>query len=260
MDVVTVNHILASLERLAPSELALDYDNVGLLVGSKETQVTGIMTGLELTDELIDDAIIRGCNVIVVHHPLIFKPLYSVKEDQFQGKKIISLIRKNISLIAAHTNLDMAVDGLNDYMVRRLSLEPVESLSKNIRLGTIESQTLLQFVKHIKETLNLDYIHYCGNEERIVQKIALCTGSGMSFYQEACNEGVDVYITGDMKYHDATYAIEMNTPVIDATHFGTEVEVENLLRDYLTLELASFYSATIPVYTHGKYKNPIKVL
>jgi GTP cyclohydrolase I len=260
LDVLTVKHIIDSIERLAPKILAYEYDNVGLLIGNKDTVVTGIVTGLELTEELILEAIQLNCNVIVVHHPLIFKPIASIQVGNPQADKIIALIKNNLSLLVAHTNLDMASNGLNDYVLKKLDIEPAESHSANIRIGSVESQRLVDLIHKVKNTLNLEYIHYCGDENRFVSRIGLCTGSGMSFYQEALHEGIDVYITGDLKYHDATYSVDVGIPIIDATHFGTEIVVADLLREHIEQDLKMQLSNSVSVYSFNKYKNPIKVL
>lgn len=256
MDGLTVAHLLDHIEALAPKVLAMDYDNVGLLIGDKALTVSGIILGLELTEALIDEAIEKQCNVILVHHPLIFKPLYSIQASTPLGSKIYRLIRHNISVIAAHTNLDMARHGLNDFVLEKLGIEPEESVSDNIRCGHIRKQTLEEFIYFIKRTLELEYIHYCGDLTKEVVKVGLCTGSGMSFYKEALGENVDVYITGDMKYHDAVDAVETGIPIIDATHFGTEIWVEELLYTYLFGKLGG----QCPIYQFKHYQNPIKVL
>lgn len=256
MDVLSVNDVLNLIEKQAPKELAMDYDNVGLLIGDKEARVNGIIIGLELNQELIEDAIDRKCNVIIVHHPLIFKPIFTVQRDTAQGKKIMDLIKHNISLIVAHTNMDIAANGLNDFVVNKLGMIPIETLSNNFRIGKIPTQRLRDLAYSLKKSLSLEYIHYCGEDDQMVSVVGLCTGSGMSYYLEACNEGINAYITGDMKYHDATMAIDKGIPVIDATHFGTEIWFKDLVLCYLQ----PLVGMLIPVYSHEKYSNPIKVL
>jgi len=256
VDVLSVREVLDLIENQAPRELAMDYDNVGLLIGDKDMQVNGIIIGLELTHELIEDAIDRKCNIIIVHHPLIFKPIFSVQRDTAQGKKIMDLIKHNISLIVAHTNMDIATHGLNDFVFNKLGMLPIETRSNNIRIGKIPTQRLRDFAYSLKKSLSLEYIHYCGEDDQMISVVGLCTGSGMSYYLEACKEGIDAYITGDMKYHDATLAIDKGIPVIDATHFGTEIWFKDLVLTYLQ----PLVGKLIPVYSHEKYSNPIKVL
>lgn len=255
MDGIVVADVVRIIEQLAPVELAMDYDNVGLIVGDPKSKVTGIMLGLELTDEVIRHAKESGCNVIVVHHPPIFKPIYSIQSGNPQGNKIYTLIQNNISVVAAHTNLDVAVNGLNDFVLKKLGLEIVECQNTNIRLGAIKPISLKDFIKHVKSSLNLEYVHYCGDEQKTIRRVGLCTGSGMSFYKEACNESADVYVTGDLKYHDAVDALERGVPIVDATHFGSEIWVEDLLQEYLSNAL----NANVPIVKFKSYKNPIKV-
>lgn len=255
MDGLIVADIVRIIEQLAPVELAMDYDNVGLIVGDLKSKVTGVMVGLELNEMIIKEAISFGCNVIVVHHPLIFRPVYSILAGTPQGNKIFTLVQNNISVIAAHTNLDSTVNGLNDFVLKKLGIEPVPCQNVNIRIGTIKTTDLMSFIKHVKDCLELEYIHYCGDEHKQVSRVGLCTGSGMSFYRAACDEKVDVFITGDMKYHDAVDGVECGVPIIDATHFGSEIWVEDLLHEYLSNTL----TAEFPIIKFTQYKNPIKV-
>ncbi len=256
---IRVKEIMDAIEALAPKELAMDYDNVGLLVGSEFAKAEKVIVGLELTDSLLEEALSAGCDLIVVHHPLIFKPLKKVVREDVTGKRIMTLIKENISLYVAHTNLDSAAGGLNDYVAAKLKidLDPVEKDEPPAyRLGSIEETTLIQLAKDVKTALNLNYLHYCGNDAAIMKKIGLCAGSGMSFYQDALKEDIDVYITGDVKYHDAVIANDLKVPIIDATHFGSEVIVGELLED--TLRKA--FAGGVEIVLHRSYNNPIKTL
>jgi len=258
MAAVKVKHIMACLADLAPEERAMEYDNVGLLVGSKEDPVSKVMVGLELTEGLLDEAIQKSCDMIVVHHPLIFKPIKKVIQEDIVGKKIIRLIRSNIALYASHTNLDEAKGGLNDFIASKIGIQCEQDLDSPspIRLGYVQEQTVLELASHIKKQLKLNYIHYCGEESHLVSKVALCTGSGMSFYKEALQEGIDAYITGDLKYHEAMEALDLNTPVIDATHFGSEVMVAELLYEWLEKR----FDKSVELVIHEGAENPIKIV
>ena len=164
--------------------------------------------------------------MIVLHHTLIFKPLKLIVDSDPIQKRIMILIKKDISLYAAHTNLDSAIGGLNDFIAEKLGIAVTnivfDESVPDIRIGQVRPKTLRDFVMEIKNKLNLDYIHYCGDESKVISTVALCTGSGFSYYDEAFDAGADVLLTGDMKYHDAKYALDRGMPVVDATHFGTE--------------------------------------
>lgn len=254
-----VRDIMDVVEDLAPTHLAESYDNVGLLVGSESAFVKKVILGLELTDSLLEEAILKECDLIVVHHPLIFKPLKKIISQDVIGSKVIRLIKENISLYVAHTNLDTTIGGLNDYVASKLGIDvdvidPLEEIP-NIRIGSIKEMSVLDLAKHVKSSLNLDYLHYCGDEESIVSRVGLCTGSGMSFYKEAMSKEVDVFITGDMKYHDATLAVDMKVPIIDATHYGSEILVSEFLYSELSKNLEG-----VEFLVHELYDNPIKTI
>jgi dinuclear metal center YbgI/SA1388 family protein len=256
---VLVKDIMEEIEKLAPCELALDYDNVGLLVGSKDKRVVKVSLGLELTDGLLDEAVANHIDMIIVHHPLIFKPIRSIRKEDPTGRKLITLIQHDIALYVAHTNLDISYGGLNDLVMEKLDIVSdaidCEHLP-NIRTGQVKDTSLLELVKSTKEKLGLDYIHYCGLDNKPIKRVGLCTGSGMSYYHDAVSAGVDVYITGDMKYHDATHAIDTGIPIIDATHFGTEIMVSDLFFKTLNTKFGN----DLEIGLHTSYTNPIRIL
>lgn len=257
---IKVRDVMNVIEELAPINLAESYDNVGLLVGSEDAKANKVILGLELTDSLLEEARLKQCDMIIVHHPLIFKPLKKIISQDVIGSKIITLIKENISLYAAHTNLDTTLGGLNDFVANRLgiSVEAINLEDKipNIRVGSIKETSLIELAKQVKEKLNLDYLHYCGDEASRISKVALCTGSGMSFYKEALKEDVDVFITGDMKYHDATLALDLKVPIIDATHYGSEI----LVSEFLYEELHKNFNNKMDIVIHKLYDNPIKTI
>lgn len=257
---IKVRKVMDVIEQLAPLRLAESYDNVGLLVGSENAVVKKAILGLELSDSLLEEAILKECDLIIVHHPLIFKPLKKIISQDVIGHKVIKLIKHNISLYVAHTNLDTTIGGLNDYIASKLNIE-VDPINRdeeipNIRVGKVKQMTLIELANHVKTSLNLDYLHYCGDDHSVVSRVGLCTGSGISFYKEAVAKEVDVFITGDMKYHDATLAIDMKVPIIDATHYGSEILVSEFLYD----KLNKSFNNTIEFVVHKLYNNPIKTI
>ena len=255
-----VRDVMDVMEELAPISLAQSYDNVGLLIGSESEVVNKVILGLELTDSLLEEAILKECDLIIVHHPLIFKPLKKIISQDVIGSKVIKLIKENISLYVAHTNLDTTLGGLNDYVASKLGIQvdtiKVDDEIPNIRVGSIKEMTMLDLAKHVKSSLDLDYLHYCGDEKTLVSRVGLCTGSGMSFYKEAMSKEVDVFITGDMKYHDATLSVDMKVPIIDATHYGSEI----LVSEFLYSELNKSFKGNIEFVVHELYDNPIKTI
>lgn len=200
---------------------ALPYDNVGLLVGDGREKVTGILICLDLTDEAVTEAAKLGANLIVTHHPVIFDGLKSVTEQSL----IYRLIRNGISVISAHTNLDQADGGVNDALCNALGLVNVEKVLDSegfaYRIGELEdSATSDELAKFVGEKLNVT-AKYVG-ESGFIKRVAVCSGSGGSMLPEVLAQGVDAYVTADIKHNVFMDAHEAGLTLIDAGHFNTE--------------------------------------
>jgi len=219
------------MERWASPTWAESYDNVGLLVGDRTQPIKKILVALDASDAVIEEAIENGCDIIVAHHPIIRDPLKSITAQCAAGRKIIRLISNGISLYVSHTNLDKAKGGVNDCLVAELGLKncvPLipETFDSEIGIGRVgklvQETTLGEFIIHIKKSLALDDARYSGDLNRKIKKIAVCGGSGMSFLQHAIDQNCDVYVTGDIRYHDAAYALEAGLTLVDITHYSSE--------------------------------------
>ena len=222
--------IIEKIEETYPKNRAMDWDNVGLLVGSTEKEVSKIFIGLDLTDEVIEDAIKWGADMIVTHHPLIFSPLRSVTNQSFIGRRVIRLIQHDIAYYAMHTNYDILrmaelasdIIGLQEAEV----LETVFQEEKAEGIGKIglfsEDMTLEECCKLIKERFHLESVKVFGDLSRKVKKAAICPGSGKSVIQESLKKKADVLITGDIDHHEGIDAVARNLMIIDAGHYGLE--------------------------------------
>lgn len=236
-----VKDICFLLEQLAPVSLSEDYDNVGLMVGNTENTVSSIMIALDCTLGVIDEAIEKNCNLILSHHPLLFKKPSNITNETLLGTKIIKLIKSNISLYSSHTNLDSAIGGVNDKLVKILGfskaevIEPAISLKQSEtnlinssipgigRLVTLDHTILLcDLCEIVKEKLGITVLRYVGEERKSIKKIAIITGSGSDYLAVSRELGADCIITGDITYHYASDYSEMNIAIIDAGHFFTE--------------------------------------
>lgn len=242
-----VKDIIETMEDFAPVNLKEDFDNVGLMVGDKEKEVKRILLSLDCTLEVIEEAKEKDVDLIITHHPLIFRRPSSITTDTLVGKKIIELIKNDISLYSSHTNLDSASGGLNETIVNILgydSKELIES-NKNARnsnegLGRIirldKAIALDDLVKLVKEKLNIEGLKVVKASEE-VKNIAVINGSGSSFFDIAYEKGADCIITGDTTYHFASDYKEMGVSIIDTGHFLSEwivfLEVINKLQDKL---------------------------
>ncbi|MEJ6952032.1 Nif3-like dinuclear metal center hexameric protein [Natronospora cellulosivora (SeqCode)] len=345
-----ISDIVKIAENLASKKLAFEWDNVGLQVGDYDNIVSNILLSLDLTEQVIDEAISKKCQLIISHHPLIFKPLKTIKNNDSKGKLIFKMIENRVNLYVMHTNLDVVKGGLNDYLSNILKLEEIELLKtsadtkyyklvtfiplksfdkvKNavleagaghignyshtsfsikgkgsfkplatakpyigkenllesvdeIRFETLVSDEklsnilnilldthpyeevaydlipldnkfekhglgrignnpnhykLLDFVDLLQNSLGSKGIKYLGDKSKNINKVAICSGSGASLISCAAYKGADLYISSDIKYHDAQLAEELGIALIDAGHYYTEAVVKKLLYNYFIKE------------------------
>lgn len=226
-----VKEMLNFLYSAAPEKLAQDFDNVGLLVGDGEAEITGVMVSLDCFDEVIDRAEDLGANLIVTHHPIIFSPLKTVTADGL----VYKLIAKGISVISMHTNLDQTEGGVNDALCDALGLYDIEPLAVSdsfaIRIGCLDQpEDPYLFARHIKESLGGTVKFVAGNRD--IKTVAVCSGSGADFLPKALSAGADALVTADVKHHLFIEACNCGLSLYDAGHFNTEdVIVSVLCRD-----------------------------
>ena len=220
--------IMNALERIAPRHLAEDWDNPGLLVGSFAQKIGRILVALDVDDTVTQEAIERKADMIVAHHPAIFRGVKQLRTDLPLGRRLAALLTHGIAVAAAHTNLDAAHGGVNGV---------TESIG---RVGTLPApMTVEDFARTVKERLGVTHVRLAAAAARPVRRAAVCGGAGAEFIDDAVRRGADVYVTGDVKYHDAQRAVEQGMHIIDAGHFGTEAPVLPVLAAHLRAELAS---------------------
>ena len=220
----TVNDILNYIETLAPRELKMDWDNVGLNCGSRNAPVRKIMVALDPFEHVCNEAIAWQADLLVTHHPLIFRPLPMVTDDAAITRGLMELIRHNIGHICAHTNLDCAPGGVNDALAAVLGLENVQPLGAYggmMRYGDVPEQSLTQFLGFVKEQLHCDGLRYCDGGKP-VRRVAVGGGSCSDGLYDALQAGCDTFVTSDVKYNGFWDAKEQGLSLIDAGHFHTE--------------------------------------
>ncbi|WHH59566.1 Nif3-like dinuclear metal center hexameric protein [Petroclostridium sp. X23] len=340
--------IMGMLEQLAPIRLAENWDNVGLLLGDREQPVNHMMVTLDVTMEVVQEAVKKKVNMIIAHHPFIFKPLKAVVQQDYLGAMVRTLIKNDIAVYAAHTNLDICQGGLNDILADKMNLKniqvldvlsrkklnkivafvpvgyedavrqtmtsagagwignysdctymtggtgtfkplegtnpfigkqgkvekteeyrletvapaekvkdiiqamievhPYEEVAYDVyplevegdavglgRIGYLEEPTPFHaFISSLKKVLGIQYVKCVGDENKLISTVALCTGSGGDFISSAIQKRADVYITGDIKYHQAQLAQQAGINLIDAGHYETENIVVPYLIEYLS--------------------------
>ncbi len=229
----TVNEILTYIESLAPRYMKMDWDNVGLLCGRKGKTVSKILVALDPFRNVIEEAIEEKADLIVTHHPLIFRdPLMAVNEDSEAGRCVLTLVEHGIAAINAHTNLDLAPGGINDVLAQTLGLSGITVLNPEgadgkgnpyglLRCGTVAQQPLEAFLAHVKAALHCDGLRYV-DSGRPVRKVAVGGGSCADEMWEALEAGCDTFVTADVKYNQFRTAYENGLNLIDAGHFHTE--------------------------------------
>ena len=239
----TVREIEQSLFDWAPRELAADWDNVGHLLGSPGDTVSRVLTALDITEEVADEAMALGCQLIVSHHPVMnckWLPGQTVREDRPQGHLLLKLLRNNISAICMHTNLDAAQRGVNDLLAKALHLaDPVPLHESGIgRHGFLpEPMALPEFVRFVSQTLGCNGVRYAG-AGRPVFHVAVGGGACGDFENDAIAAGCDTFVTSDLSYHQFLDAAGKGITLIDAGHFPTE--------DLICGEIVSYLSARFP--------------
>ena len=241
----TVQIVTDAVNRLAPKKLAEEWDNPGLLVGDPKAEVKKIFVCLDVLDEKISRALELDAQLLVAHHPLIFHAVKNVRFDLPLGNKIARLIKNNLAVFAAHTNLDSAAGGVNDVLAKKIGLVDVKNFGDEEislgRLGTLETpMTAADFARHVKKVLNAENVRLVDAGDFLIEKVGLCGGAGAEFIQKAKFFGAQAFVTGDVKYHEAQAAVENKIHVVDAGHFATEFPIVHALAEYLRDALKDF--------------------
>lgn len=223
---VTVERIYNYIDSIAPFNTQEEWDNSGLLVGDKNAEVSKILFALDITSDIINQAADCGAELIITHHPIIFKPVSDILSDSL----IYKLIKNNISIICAHTNYDKAIDGVNDILCNTVgfdSFSKIENTCLNIAEYDAEISSDI-FVNHIKNVLNGTVRYNFLNKN--IKKVAVCSGSGSDYLSLAKELNCDALLTGDASHHAFLDADEMNILLVAAGHFETEmISIEPLM-------------------------------
>lgn len=237
---VRVKEILQSLNAAAPFSLAEAWDNVGLLVGNPEQEVTAVLAGLDPTNRLVDEALEKGANTIITHHPVIFKPLASINTAEPNGRLLEKALARRIAIIGCHTNFDSASQGVSDYLALQLGLTNLTPLVPSSddnstdtglgRLGIYRSpMTSAEFLTRVLDTLNLPCVQTAGNLPDKISTVAVCGGSASELATIAFQRGAEIYLSAEIKHSTAIWAAENDFCIIDGTHYATEKPAVTLL-------------------------------
>ncbi len=250
---VTVADILNFMETIAPRSMKMDWDNVGLNVGRADKKVKKILVALDPFEHVCREAKDWGADLLVTHHVLIFRPGF-ITDATAQNRNVLFLIENGIAHINAHTNLDLAPEGVNDVLAKRLELENIRILQPMglddqgrewglLRSGEVKEQSLPEFLAFVKEKLGCEGLRY-EDGGKPVRRVAVGGGSCCSEMQEAVDAGCDTLVTSDAKYNDFWDAHDLGFNLIDAGHFYTENPVVTYLAEQLS---AAFPEITVKI-------------
>jgi len=228
--------IIKIIEKEYPKHLASEWDNVGLLAGKETNEIKSVLVTLDITPKVVDEAVKMNADLILSHHPLLFEGVKSFSEDNEKMNMYVKIIRNNISVYSAHTNMDTAPNGINQRLAELFDFSDIEILEEKTglgRIGNIKEIKLKDFCRIVKEKLNTPGLRVSGNPEGIIKRVAVGSGSCSDYIPLAISKSADLMITADMKYHIAIDSVDNGISVIDAGHYPTEIIVMDMFEELL---------------------------
>lgn len=235
---MTVEEISAALFELAPRHLAEDWDNVGLLVGEAKREVGKVLVSLDVDEHVAREAAGVGAQMIVCHHPVIFRPENTLTDQTPQGRTLLTLAQNRISVFSAHTNLDNAPGGLTDVFAKTLGLDVegvIEPFDGGNGCGRVckADTTLSALAARCGACFDLPALRYAGDGNKKVRRVALCNGGGKSLLKFLPDLCVDAYISGDIGYNDVLDLVNWGIGYIEIGHYNAEIACCGLFTDFL---------------------------
>ena len=260
---VKVKDIAEAIEDFAPKSLQESYDNAGLQVGDPENAVSAVLLCLDVTEDVLKEAEERECNMVVAHHPLIFKGLKSLTGADSTQKLVMEALKKNIAVYSAHTNLDSVWNGVSHEIARRLGVKDIKVLEPRSGdpkvglgvVGNVKPVPKIEFLRKLKDTFKVKALRYSAQSPSVVvRRVAVCGGSGASLIEEAMKEKADILVTGDVKYHDFT-SFGSEIIIADIGHYESELCSREILSRVIRAKCPD-----LTIYFSESESNPIKIL
>lgn len=263
-----IKEIIAALERFAPLPLQESFDNAGLQCGLTEAEATGALLCLDVTEEVLREAIDLGCNLVVSHHPLLFHGVKQVCDADLVQRCLRIALQNDICIYSAHTNLDNAEDGVNFRIAEKLGLIDVQLLApRTVDLGGTtakaasgvigylpEGEDSLAFLQRVKQAFNVEALQHNQLLERHVQSVVICGGAGDFLLDEAIRADADAFLTGEMHYHQ-WFGHEQQIQIAVLGHYQSEQYTREIFR-----EIIEQTAPQMPVYDTDVCTNPIQIL
>ncbi len=239
---VKIKEVLCALERFAPLPLQEDFDNAGLQVGLTEAEVSGALLCLDVTEAVVDEALEQGCNLIVAHHPLIFRPLKRISDANFVQRVVIKAIQHQITIAAMHTNMDNARGGVNFKIAEKLGLQNIRFFAPKEVDGVeggsgvigewAKGMTAEDFIREVKACFGVKCVHANQLLQRPVRRVAICGGAGAFLLGDATRQGADAFITGEMHYHDY-FDHEQEIQICVIGHYESEQYTKEIFKSII---------------------------
>ncbi len=239
---VKIREVVSALERFAPLPLQEGFDNAGLQVGLTEAEVSGALLCLDVTESIVDEAVAKGCNLIVSHHPLVFHPIKKLVYADFVQRCVAKAIKNDITILSMHTNIDNSEGGVNFMIARKMGLKNVDFFAEKqvdgIRCGsgTIgelpEAVAADDFVMMLKKEFDVECVQCNQLLRRPIRKVAVCGGAGSFLLPEAIRLGADAFVTGEMHYHEY-FAHEQEIQIAVIGHYQSEQFTKEIFKSII---------------------------
>lgn len=236
---IAVRDVIAKMEEYAPISLQGDFDNCGLKCGDINMPVTGVLVTVDTTLDVINEAVRKGCNMIIEHHPIIFSPIKKLDYELPSIQAVVSAVKKDIAIYSAHTNVDFVKGGLNDTVAEKMGLSEVVAISGDDgpRMGKLDKPvSLKEYAEFLGAVFDDKNILTVGCGDRMISKVAVINGGGGSPQAlfDAINANADIFVTGDVKYSLARLAKDLDYAIIIFGHFESEFEFIALIQKELS--------------------------
>lgn len=247
---MVLKELVNELDRLLRVDLAYDWDNVGLMVGRHDKEIRRILLTLEVSPKVIEEALVHKADLILSHHPFLFRGITSITTADDKGAQIYLAIKNDLAIYSSHTNYDIIERGLNDAVAGLLELDEVQPLTEQDsedrgigRIGKLSrAMTIKEFADHVIKKLSLSDVKMVRGNDRPIRQVAVVTGAGVDYLPQAMKKGADVLLTGDVKYHQAQDALLAGHNIIDAGHYGTEIVFNSAIKAFLDKHFEDAFS------------------
>ncbi|TWT57420.1 putative GTP cyclohydrolase 1 type 2 [Thalassoglobus neptunius] len=236
-----------SLEAFAPLDLGEEWDNIGLLVGDPESSIETVLTCLTLTPDVAEEAIRLKADLIVSHHPVLFRSVKKLTTETHEGRMLLELIANKVAIYSPHTAFDSAKSGINQQLAESFGLAEIQPLRKmqdipsnSAAIGSgrwgllIESMTAGQFLDRVRKALKVENLQYTGDLNQLVESVAVACGSAGEFLRDANQLGCDLFLTGEARFHSCFEARELGVFMVLAGHYATERPAVETLAETLS--------------------------